>query len=247
MSTLQDARSSQSAVGSLSSIILTLLLLAAVSLADRHPNLEFRAWFYSEAGPLETLQAAILLLTCLLAASSLPQVAQFGSGLLRLWPYLILAGGLYTAGEELSWGQHLFHWETPEAWRDINDQGETNLHNVSSWFDQKPRLLLELAVVFGGIVMPLLLIVRPAMRVFPLAVLIPPLAALPAAVIAEFIGMQDRILDLLGQNRGLFFDRSAELQELFFYLFLLICTTAFSWRLRRYNGRPAVSLRRGRA
>ena len=33
-------------------------------------------------------------------------------------------------GEEISWGQTIFGWETPEAFREINAQGETNLHNI---------------------------------------------------------------------------------------------------------------------
>ena len=34
--------------------------------------------------------------------------------------------------EEISWGQHLFGWQTPEAFALLNDQGETNLHNLDN-------------------------------------------------------------------------------------------------------------------
>jgi hypothetical protein len=37
---------------------------------------------------------------------------------------------LYIAGEEMSWGQHFFHWKTPEYWAMVNRQEETNLHNI---------------------------------------------------------------------------------------------------------------------
>ena len=33
--------------------------------------------------------------------------------------------------EELSWGQHLFKWETPQLFLETNRQGETNLHNTN--------------------------------------------------------------------------------------------------------------------
>lgn len=33
--------------------------------------------------------------------------------------------------EEISYGQHVFHWQTPEYFSSINLQGETNLHNLS--------------------------------------------------------------------------------------------------------------------
>ncbi len=39
-------------------------------------------------------------------------------------------GSLYIAGEEMSWGQHFFHWNTPEYWAEVNRQQETNLHNT---------------------------------------------------------------------------------------------------------------------
>lgn len=34
------------------------------------------------------------------------------------------------AGEELSWGQWIFHWSTPESIAAVNLQQETNLHNL---------------------------------------------------------------------------------------------------------------------
>lgn len=36
----------------------------------------------------------------------------------------------FVAGEEISWGQWIFHWQTPEALAAVNLQHETNLHNL---------------------------------------------------------------------------------------------------------------------
>jgi hypothetical protein len=36
----------------------------------------------------------------------------------------------FLVGEELSWGQRFFRWNTPEAFADRNMQGETTLHNL---------------------------------------------------------------------------------------------------------------------
>lgn len=33
--------------------------------------------------------------------------------------------------EEVSWGQRVFDWSTPEPLKRLNVQGETNLHNLS--------------------------------------------------------------------------------------------------------------------
>jgi hypothetical protein len=35
-------------------------------------------------------------------------------------------------GEEISWGQRIFDWRTPEAISELNAQNETNIHNI--WF-----------------------------------------------------------------------------------------------------------------
>ncbi|MDX1572099.1 MAG: hypothetical protein R3200_16565, partial [Xanthomonadales bacterium] len=69
------------------------------------------------------------------------------AGMGRVWLVALTLGCVYFAGEEVSWGQHLFGWATPDPVSRINDQQETNIHNISSWFDQKPRLLLELWVL----------------------------------------------------------------------------------------------------
>lgn len=45
--------------------------------------------------------------------------------------YLALAVACFlVAGEELSWGQWLFHWATPQGLSNLNLQHETNLHNL---------------------------------------------------------------------------------------------------------------------
>ena len=54
---------------------------------------------------------------------------------------------LYIAGEEMSWGQHFFHWNTPEYWAEVNRQEETNLHNTYAVFEKWPRAILEVGVV----------------------------------------------------------------------------------------------------
>jgi hypothetical protein len=86
-------------------------------------------------------------------------------------------------GEELSWGQHWLGFETPEISREVNVQGEFNLHNIGGyWFNHL------VALVFG-----LYLCVLPVLgRLTPhiwfvldrIAVPIPPLALFPYGVVA---------------------------------------------------------------
>ncbi len=45
--------------------------------------------------------------------------------------YLIIAVGLFLLiGEEISWGQRIFGWETSKDMSELNRQNETNLHNM---------------------------------------------------------------------------------------------------------------------
>ena len=71
-----------------------------------------------------------------------------------VWVATWTAACVYFAGEEISWGQWIFGWETPAALEAVNDQGETNLHNISSWLDQKPRALVETWIAVAGLVLP---------------------------------------------------------------------------------------------
>lgn len=79
---------------------------------------------------------------------------------LAVWFALFVVGLVFLAGEESSWGQSWFRWATPEDYAALNMQGETNLHNLSKWSEQLPKLALVLAALFGGVVWPILAHVR---------------------------------------------------------------------------------------
>lgn len=53
--------------------------------------------------------------------------------------FYLLLGILFLVcfGEEVSWGQRAFHWMTPEWLKEINLQGETNLHNIALFHGKK--------------------------------------------------------------------------------------------------------------
>ena len=40
---------------------------------------------------------------------------------------------LIFAGEEISWGQRILNYESPDFWLQANRQGETTLHNLNFW------------------------------------------------------------------------------------------------------------------
>ncbi len=141
-----------------------------------------------------------------------------------VWIAMVTLACLYFAGEEISWGQQLFHWSTPEIIDKINDQHETNLHNTSSWFDQKPRILLELWVLFGGIVVPL--VNRARKRKYDTNDwrywFWPHSSCFTTAILAIAVKMPEHISDMLGHLIFSFNIRYSELQEFYFGYFLML-------------------------
>ena len=73
-------------------------------------------------------------------------------GLERVLWILFALACLAAAGEELSWGQRLFDYGTPDAFRDSDKQEEAALHNLS-WAESPTRLAI-IAVSVAGAVAP---------------------------------------------------------------------------------------------
>ena len=207
--------------------IAALILLA---LAHLFVPGSYRELVGSERGLVEISQFLMALAAFVIALRSLAIPGLKARPWLFLWVALLTLGSFYLAGEEISWGQHFFLWTTPETWQAINDQNETNLHNISNLLDQIPRTLLELGVVIGGIVIPLLALARPAIRRHPLGVILPPLVLLPTALLVEISRAPERLGELF-VGHTLFFDRASEVQELYFAYFILLYVILLRRRL----------------
>lgn len=174
------------------------------------------ATIHAENGPYETLQALLMVCGFFFAVYALIKTKDI---LLKLWFGLAALCCFYVAGEEVSWGQHILDWATPEYWGQLNDQNETNLHNTSSWLDQKPRLILEVGIIFGGLVAPFLkkrgllklppnldqLLPSPKLGVIALLILVP-----------KIIEKSFEIFDIV------IFARFSEVQELYMFYFVLL-------------------------
>jgi len=108
---------------------------------------------------------------------NMTSVFYFGAGLLILWrsvallrgqqtsfvreilPLLVAAFFIFVGGEEISWGQRLFGFQTPETIVGNNVQGEMTLHNLTL-FDRGGAILnqhtaLNLIALFMGVIVPL--------------------------------------------------------------------------------------------
>ncbi|MEX2387958.1 MAG: hypothetical protein WD534_08770 [Phycisphaeraceae bacterium] len=58
---------------------------------------------------------------------------------------------IFFTGEEISWGQTYLQWQTPEAYHELADSGETNLHNAKTPIRMQSLGSLFLIVAFLGL------------------------------------------------------------------------------------------------
>jgi len=159
-----------------------------------------------------------------------------GDNTLRFFLICFCLGCLYFGGEEASWGQHLFGWDTPASWQTLNNQNETNFHNsnelAGSLLDQLPRNLLSAIILIGGAIVPLFRAARGAtykLGGFKSAVM-PGIICVPAALIAPLASIPEKILKKSIGNVPWPFDIEAgEVKELMIAVFLLVYITSI-WR-----------------
>jgi hypothetical protein len=135
---------------------------------------------------------------------------------------------LFIAGEEMSWGQHFFHWNTPEYWAAVNVDDETNLHKTYDIFDKIPRVTLELGVLIGGILIPAAAWFRPQIRASRFALFFPAAALVPTALLALCF----KLLDEARSGKLVFaYERPSESIEFYLYFFILAYLIVFSRRI----------------
>ena len=57
-------------------------------------------------------------------------------------------------GEEISWGQRMFNWSTPDALKEVNIQDETNIHNIENTFMGGNYRYLSIMMLTTGLLLP---------------------------------------------------------------------------------------------
>jgi hypothetical protein len=155
---------------------------------------------------------------------------------------LILLGSIYFAGEEASWGQHIFDWSVSENWQSINLQHETNLHNIEGFggiFDQFPRTVLTLTAFIGGILAPSYLFFKHILLnpQNPNYWLFPTYSCIPSASIAVLITLPEKIAHIFSYplpNLWINFN-AGEYKECFLAFFILFYLYSLLSRLLYRN------------
>ena len=77
---------------------------------------------------------------------------------IKIFILIEILGICYFFFEEISWGQHFIKYTTPNFVKDLNHQGEFNLHNISSIFNELPR---NLVFIWCAILGPIILWTKP--------------------------------------------------------------------------------------
>ncbi len=110
----------------------------------------FNPVIWNENGLIENIQVFLLFSTIVIflkiiksiKSKNIPKFLYFST-------YIYLFSISYYFFEEISWGQHIFKWDTNEFFMTYNNQKETNIHNISNLFDQLPRSFLTIWCCFS--------------------------------------------------------------------------------------------------
>ncbi|RIL12368.1 hypothetical protein DCC79_01690 [bacterium] len=87
--------------------------------------------YTGEDGVVETLQVAAYAVALVAAVRLTLRLRATGAARWLVTLYALLVAGLvFMIGEELSWGQRIVGWGTPDTLASANKQAETNLHNI---------------------------------------------------------------------------------------------------------------------
>ena len=139
-------------------IIVLIFFLLSEGLINNHYQI-FSYYYYSELrydragynpliweenGIVEFAQVIVLFLSIIILLRYFKFYLKNLKKFFQIVLILYLVGLTYYFFEEISWGQHLFFWMTPDFFSKLNSQNETNLHNMSNLFNELPRTLLLL-------------------------------------------------------------------------------------------------------
>jgi hypothetical protein len=135
--------------------------------------------FAREDGPVEYLGA----FAYLVAGVAIIALA-FARPRGRLIMFLLGLGLFFVGGEEISWGQRIFDFGTPDSLESRNVQGETSLHNIDGIHG--PVWVIGLAVSAGVFVIwPLARLVVPFLRKLGARLSAPVPSVVPSGIIVS--------------------------------------------------------------
>lgn len=118
-------------------------------------------FFLAEQGPVEIGTVVFYGVAACTSVALGVKTKGFVPNRYRVFYFLFALGASFIALEEMSYGQHLFGWESPQWFATHNEQMETNLHNL---FGSSPgetfNTLSHILFPMGFILLPVLVMRR---------------------------------------------------------------------------------------
>lgn len=188
---------------------------------------------HGESGPHELIQFAVIFTAFVISLYTFFSLKKKHNLWRVVWIILMTLGCFYIAAEEISWGQSIFNWSTPEYWQMINNQSETNLHNTSRWLNQIPRYSLMAGIAVGGFIIPFLKYAKPALLPTTFDDIYPSSKFTITALCLLIIALGQKLFKVLLDEK--FFERSSEIEEIFIYFFVLLYSLYIKDRFLRAN------------
>ncbi|MFJ6375349.1 hypothetical protein ACIQH9_06435 [Pseudarthrobacter oxydans] len=164
-------------------LVALLPFILAVVAAATVPFKELYLWLVDEDSLIEWLQVLCLLGACIFLPLITLRLLRAGRLGIALLYGVVTLGVWFLTGEEISWGQRIFGWDTPEDLDAVNRQGETNLHNLRGVQELVPSAML-LASLYGACAPLVWAAVGSRRDVAPKHLLVPPLFLVPAFLLA---------------------------------------------------------------
>ena len=116
---------------SIVAIFVAPAFVAASGIAAAFAGKSFYRWYTEEDGFAESLQVLLYATSLVISLLVLRHHWQLKNRILTILYAFLACGLVFMVGEELSWGQRIFGWQTPQSLVALNKQNESNLHNIN--------------------------------------------------------------------------------------------------------------------
>jgi len=182
-----------------------------------------------EDGIIESVQIGALVGLAIVGAAIAHRLLTRRRMVLGSLYFLAAAAAVFIFGEEISWGQRLLGWATPADLAVLNQQGETNIHNIGQTL--RALNLVMMSVALAAAVLPgVWLWGRDRPRQVDEYLIVPPLFLASAFLLAVTYRLVR--LAFIPEARYVV-SRYQEVTELAFYFGLLVFAFLALRRLRR--------------
>lgn len=130
-----------------------IIIILVLSLYIGFSNVPyFNDTFAKEDGTVENVTALFLLSICLIQVFRFFKLRKYKNGFWIIGTLFFAIMFLFGSGEEISWGQRIFNFETGEYFTQNNLQNETNLHNLKIGSVKLNKLIFSQLLVIGLVI-----------------------------------------------------------------------------------------------